>query len=113
MRIEATIPDPRGEQLQQLADELKVSRSQLVEEALALFLTAATEARGGRRVAIIEAESRAQVREVVSPSLSQLEWAAHVEKIALSRRGVRRVAELIGRPPTPTPALRRALSRRR
>ena len=36
MRFEATVPDSRGNAVVQLADELGLSRSQLVDEALAL-----------------------------------------------------------------------------
>ena len=47
MRLEATVPDIRGTALQELADELGMSRSQLTDEALALFLKAALENRPG------------------------------------------------------------------
>jgi len=97
MRLEATISDVRAAQLDDVVEELKTTRSQIVEEALALFLKAYMEAKSGRRVAIIEAESRRAVAEVVSPSLTQLEWAARKEKIVLSAKGMKRVA--------PTPAL--------
>ena len=86
MRIEATIPDATGEQLNQLTGELGVTRSQIVEEALALLVRAVLEARRGRRVAIVEAETQRTVCEIVSPILSQLEWAAHRAKLAATER---------------------------
>ena len=43
MRLAATVPDNRGSAVLELADELGLSRSQLIEEALALFLKAVLE----------------------------------------------------------------------
>jgi hypothetical protein len=41
--MEATIPDARGATAVELADELGLSRSQLIDEALALFTKAVIE----------------------------------------------------------------------
>ena len=37
MRLEATVPDSRGSAVQELADQLGLSRSQIIDEALSLF----------------------------------------------------------------------------
>ncbi len=58
MRLEATITDTRAAQLEEMIAELKTTRSQIADEALALFLKALMEAKRGHRVAIIEPESR-------------------------------------------------------
>lgn len=112
MRLEATIADIRGDQLQELADELHVPKSQLVDEALALFMKAYLETKRGRRVAIIDAETQATVCEVASPSLSQVEWALHKARVSVSARGLKKVGRLIDKPPAPTAALRKAMSAR-
>ena len=54
MRFEATIPDNRANAAAQLADELGLSRSQLMDEALALFLKAVVEVRRGRRLVTLD-----------------------------------------------------------
>jgi hypothetical protein len=113
MRLEATITDTRAAQLEEVIAELKTTKSQIVEEALALFLKAFMEAKRGRRVAIIEPESRQTVTEMVSPSLSQVEWAAHREKIVLSEKDMEKVGELVAHPRAPTDALRRVLAKKK
>ena len=50
MRLEATVPETRGAAVVKLAEELGLSKSQLIDEALTLFLTAVREARLGRRL---------------------------------------------------------------
>lgn len=113
MRLEATITDTRAAQLDEVVEELKTTKSQIVEEALALFLKAFMEAKRGRRVAIFEPDSRTPVTEVVSPSLTQLEWTAHKEQRVLSEKGMLKVAELIANPPEPSATLRRIMAKRK
>lgn len=113
MRLEATISEPRNAQLRELAAELKVSKSTLIDEALAVFMTGLMEARNGRRFAIIDAVSRAVVSQIASPLLSQAEWIAHREKIKLSRKEADTVDRLLADPPKPTAALREAAARQR
>jgi predicted transcriptional regulator len=58
MRLEATVPDSRAQAVDKLADELGLSRSQVVDEAVAMFIQAVTAARGGRRlVSVSDASS--------------------------------------------------------
>lgn len=113
MRIEATIPDPSSERLTQLAGELGVTKSQIVEEALALFTKAVLEARRGNRLAIVEAASNRPICEVVSPSLSQVEWTLHRERIVMAPRAIKKIQELIENPPKPTAALRKLMRKAR
>jgi hypothetical protein len=47
MRLEATIPDSRGTAVQKLADELGLSCSQIIDEALSLIVKAMLEVRRG------------------------------------------------------------------
>lgn len=113
MRVEATITDVQGAQLDELVQELKTSKSQIIEEALALFLKAFIETKRGRRIAIIEPQSQKAVAEVVSPTLTQIEWTAHRERIVLSEKEMEKVAEMNANPPNPTAALRRIMSKRK
>lgn len=110
MRIEATLPESRGLQLNEVATELNVTKSALVEEALSLLLTALTGVRRGQRVAMIDAASQKVVVEVVTPLLTQIEWTAGREKITLSRREAEKVGALLADPPAPTAALRKAMA---
>jgi hypothetical protein len=111
-RIEATIPEPRLEQVKDLEKELGLSKSQIVEEAIALFFKAVLEVKRGLRVGFI-AEDEKVVREFTSPALSQVEWAAHRETVRLSNRGFDRMQELVSKPPPPAPALKAAIARRK
>jgi hypothetical protein len=108
MRIEATISDARGEQLQQLADELHISKSQLVEEALSVFQKAVLELKRGRRLAIVEADLQRTVCEVASPSLTQLEWASHREQVIVPPEGLVKAHDLMRSPPAPSESLKKA-----
>lgn len=111
MRLETTLPDPRAAQLAKLADELHVSKSALIDEALSLLFTGLIEARKGHRLAIIDARTQRVISQVATPSLSQLEWTTYSEEIVLTPKALSRVAELIANPPPPTPALRKAMAR--
>jgi hypothetical protein len=113
MRIEATLPDPRAQQLADLADELQTSKSALIEEALALLFTSLIEARRGRRVAIIDAVTQRVISQLATPALSQLEWAASRERVTVGMPGLLMAAEAVANPPRPTPALRKAMKKAR
>ena len=110
MRLEATIPAPRATQLQQLATELNMSKSDLVAEALTILLTAAMESRQGRRLAFVDV-ARTDVRELAIPSLSQLEWTARHQPRQLSAVARKRGGKVLKAPAAPKAALRKAFSR--
>ena len=111
MRVEATITDARGQQLDEAARELDLSRSELINEAVAIFLTALTEYRRGFRLALVNTADAKIVRELVTPSLAQVEWHAHREKVTL--RAGEKLAAALASDAEPTPALRKLVSRRR
>lgn len=111
MRLEATIPDSRGNAALELADELGLSRSQLIDEALALFLKVVLEVRRGRRLVTIEAGGQGTACEMSTPTLAALEWAQKPEKLELSPKAVARVQELIAAPARPSARLRAAARR--
>jgi hypothetical protein len=113
MRIEATLPETRREQLRTLQAELKLTKSQVLDEALSMFLKAYMETKRGNRLAIIEADSKRTVCEVASPALSQVEWASFRRSLKLSASAAKRVKGMIERPASPTAALRKAMGRRR
>jgi hypothetical protein len=73
MRLEATVPDHRGAAVLELAQELGLSRSQIIDEALALFMKAVTEVRRGRRLVTLDPRSSQPVCELATPTLSALE----------------------------------------
>jgi hypothetical protein len=72
MRFEATIPDNRGNAAVQLADELGLSRSQLIDEALSLFLKAVVEVRRGRRLVTVDPAFHQPACEMATPTLAAL-----------------------------------------
>ena len=111
MRFEATIPDSRGAAVLQLADELGLSRSQLIDEALALFLKAVLEVRKGRRLVTMPATSTEPACEVSSPTLAALEWASRPEKLELPADAVVAMQHLVVHPPEPGSRLRAAAKR--
>jgi hypothetical protein len=114
MRIEATIPDPQGKAAGKVAEELGLTRSQLVQEAVALYLKAVMEVRNGRRLAVIDRKSQEPVVELTSPALTQLEWlAASCQTIDMPPAEAGRLAGLASRSPALRPALRRAVRKRR
>lgn len=111
MRLEATVPDSRGAAIVQLAEELGLSRSQIVDEALALFLKAVVEIRRGHRLVTVEPGSSQPACELATPTLSALEWAMQPKELKLSPRAVAKVKALADKPPTPGPRLRAAAKR--
>lgn len=110
-RIEATIPEPRFEQVKQLEKQLGMTKSQIVEEALALFFKAVVEVQRGHRVGF--ATDDQLVREFTSPALSQVEWTQHRERVQLTDQGFDRMQQLVNEPPQPTAALKAAVQRRK
>ena len=111
MRLEATVPDSRGAAAVQLADELGLSRSQLIDEALALFMKAALEVRRGRRLVTLDREGTQPACELATPTLSALEWAMRPESIALPAAAVAKIQELVAAPAQPSARLRAAAKR--
>jgi hypothetical protein len=108
-RVEATISDVRGRQVSELAKELGLTRSQVVDEALSLYLTAAIEARRGLRIVLFEPSSNEPVREIVTPSLSQLEWTRNHNRVVLRNDDFDKVAAEIEAPSLPNQKLKKLM----
>ncbi len=113
MRFEATVPDSRGTAAAQLADELGLSRSQLVDEALALFLKAVIEVRRGRRLVTLDAGSSQPACELVTPTLAALEWARNPGQLELPAEALEKMARAAEAAPPPGARLRAAARRHR
>ena len=111
MRVEATLPDSRGVALGQLAQELGLSRSQILDEALGLFLKAVMEVRRGHRLVTVGAGEAAC--ELSTPTLAALEWSSQARPVVLSETAVEKMADLMDRPPAPSPRLAEAFRRKR
>ena len=111
MRLEATLPDFRGDALIKLADELGLSRSQVVDEAVALFLKAVLEVRNGRRLVTVDAETPGPVCEMATPTLSTLEWTANAKPLRLPSDAVMKMHSLTESPRKPRERLRSAVRR--
>jgi hypothetical protein len=112
MRLEATVPDSRGTAVDKLADELGLSRSQLIDEALSLFLKAVLEVRRGRRLVTLDLRSSQPACELATPTLSALEWALSHQKLDLPVDALAKMKELAEAAPQPSPRLRSAAKRR-
>ena len=104
MRVEATVPDSRGNVLAELALELGASRSQIVDEALTLFFRAVMEVRRGRR--LVSMGGAEPACELVTPTLTQLEWTHQRQSLTLSSVEMERMADLLDSPLAPTDALK-------
>lgn len=113
MRLEATVPEPRGTAVVQLADELGITRSQLIDEALTLFLKAVLEVKRGRRLVIMDPLASQPTCELATPTLSALEWALQPQRLALSTEALARMQELSEAAPKPNARLRSAAKRQR
>jgi hypothetical protein len=113
MRLETTISETRREQLRALQAELKLSKSQVVDEALSMFLKAYMETKRGNRLAIVERGTQRTICEIASPSLSQVEWASFRRSLKLAPSATKKVRQMVERPASPTPALRKTMARRR
>jgi hypothetical protein len=113
MRLEATVPDNRGSAVVQLADELGLSRSQLIDEALALFLKAVLEVKRGRRLVTVDPRSTQPACEIATPTLAALEWALKPEKLKLPSEALAKMQELVEAAPQPNSRLRAAAKRHR
>lgn len=111
MRLEATVPDSRGQIVDQIAAELGLSRSQIVDEAIALFLMAFMEARNGRRVVAVDPREPNRERSLATPALASLEWTSHVVPLPLSPEALGKVAEMTTTPPASGKQLRTAAGR--
>lgn len=109
MRVEATVPDSRGAALKELAEQLGLSRSQVIDEALSLFLMAVMEVRRGRRFVSLDREGDERT-ELMTPTLAQLEWMFSEQALPLGEEAAGRIAELVESPPRAVDALRAALN---
>src|SRR4051812_17952290 len=110
MRLEATVPDIRGAAMEQLAAELGLSNSRLVDEALALFLKAVVEIRRGRRLVTMD-DKGSPVVELSTPALAALEWAAQPQPLKLSKKAAAKIRALVDGAQQPNPRLRAAFRR--
>lgn len=111
MRLEATIPDNRGSAIVKLAEELGLSRSQIIDEALALFLKAVLEVRRGRRLVTLDPRSAQPAVEIATPTLAALEWALKPEKLELPPEAIAKMHEIADSGRQPSARLRAAARR--
>jgi hypothetical protein len=111
MRLEATLPDSRGDALIRLANELGLSRSQVVDEAVTLFLKAVLETRKGRRLVTVDAITPGPTCEMTTPTLSTLEWTANAEQLRLPAAAVAKIHSLVESPRKPGARIRSAARR--
>ena len=113
MRLEATVPDNRATAVGELADELGLSRSQIIDEALALFLKAVLEVKRGRRLVTLDPGSSQPACEIATPTLAALEWAMKPASIHLPAEALAKMHALTDAAPQPSPRLRAAAKRQR
>jgi len=111
MRLEATVPENRGTAVVQLADELGLTRSQLIDEALTLFLKAVLEVKRGRRLVMMDPRTSQPACELATPTLSALEWALHPQPLALPADAVAKMRALTEAAPKAGSRLRVAAKR--
>jgi hypothetical protein len=93
-----------------LQAELKLTKRQVIDEALSIFIQVYMEMKRGNRLAILGPDGR-QTGEVVSLALSQVEWVAFSKRLKLSAPAVSKIRRMIKSPVAPTAALRKAVAR--
>ncbi len=108
MRLEATIPDQRATAAVELAEELGLSRSQLMDEALSLFLKAVMEVRRGRRLFTVDPSTSGTECEMSTPTLAALEWALRPQPLELPPEAVAKLRGMVESPAKPNERLRAA-----
>ena len=113
MRMEATIPDSRGATAVEVAEQLGLSRSQLIDEALSLFVMAVLEVRRGRRLMTLDPNGKEPAMAIATPSLSALEWAARPAKLDVSAKEMERIAAMMETPKPPGKKFREAAKKHR
>lgn len=111
MRLEATIPDSRGSAVEELAEELGLSRSQIIDEALSLFVKAVMEVRRGRRLLTVDPLNTQAACELMTPTLAALEWSLKPAKLDLSEAALVKIQEAVNAPARPSARLRAAAKR--
>jgi hypothetical protein len=111
MRLEATVPDSRGAAVVQLAEELGLSRSQLVDEALGLFLKVVMEVKRGRRLVTLDPQSSQPACELATPTLTALEWSMNPSPVDIPAAALAKMQGLVQNPPQPSERLRAAAKR--
>ena len=112
MRLEATVPDSRAQAIDRLADELGLSKSQIVDEAIAMFIQAVSAVRGGRRLVAVSPDAKSGPDcLIMTPTLSALEWTSRSEPLQISVEALERVRALIAEPPAPGARARAAAAR--
>lgn len=107
MRIEVTLPDNRGAALIKLAEELGLTRSQFVDEAVALFMKAIMEVKKGRRLVTVDSMGAQAACELATPTLTTLEWGSNPVSVKLPPEEFDRLVELTNEAPAPTESLRK------
>lgn len=113
MRLEATVPENRGAAVLQLADELGLTRSQLIDEALTLFLKVVLEVKRGRRLVTLDPRTSQPACELATPTLSALEWAMQPETLTLPSEALEKIAALTKASSKPSKRLSAAAKRQR
>jgi hypothetical protein len=113
IRLEATVPDSRGSAVQELADELGLSRSQIIDEALSLFIKAVLEIRRGRRLVTLDPQNAQAACELMTPTLTAIEWALRPERLELPDAALAKMQQMVDAPTEPSSQLRAAVKRRR
>jgi hypothetical protein len=111
MRLEATVPESRGQAVDQLGRELGLSRSQVIDEALAMYFQAVSAVRGGRRLMAVDPAAKGLDYLIVTPTLTALEWAANPQPLEVSPAAIERIRGLIATPPAPSTDARAAAER--
>ncbi len=96
--------------MQELADQLGLSRSQIIDEALSLFLKAVLEIRQGRRLATQDPRGSQALCELTTPTPRTLEWALSRKKLELPEAAPEKMQERVDAPTKLSERLRSAMA---
>ena len=98
-------PPSQHQAVQQIAAELGMSRSELVSEAIGLFVKVILEAKRGHRLVTLDPLSQRPAVEITTPTLAALEWALHQQQVQLPPDALETIEGMLDTPAAPTAAL--------
>lgn len=112
-RLTATITDQQNAAVEEMASEYGLSSSEVVKEAISMFMQVVVEAKRGRRLMMVDESHKRPAVAITTQMLTSMDWTQHKHQIDLSPKDFEAVQKMIDSPAEPTDALREAMASRR
>ena len=111
MHLDAAVSDSHRAAFFDLADELGLSREQLVDHAMAFFVKAVSWARQGRPPEPLDLSTLVPADDIPDETQGIPDWARNPQRLVLSPQEFEKMCELIESPPPLNGYMRAALER--